>query len=619
VLAACLVVVGCASPATSPQDEAESIAVATQEPTSLPPTMEPTLPSDSATPTPVPASPTPEPPTPMPEPVLPPGVVAGLVHDAEGPVSGAVVRVQLSENKTTSDADGWFTLRGLTSADPVTLTAWSDGYYVGWTNGIPGLVPVTITLKPYPAADNLDYEWFSWQGLVGSDSCSPCHPAYEEWKADAHSQSAVNPRFLTMYEGTDVDGNRSSRTSYARGVARPADPDQPYYGPGYKLDFPDRTGNCAACHTPVASNLDPADTCGWSGCHTELTGSRSQYVPDPIALPSDQYGVAPTDLTGEGADGVSCDFCHKVREVILNPETGLPYPDSPGISSMRLSRPEEGNEIFFGTFDDVTRRVSYLPLEEESAFCAPCHYGVFGGVVGDGEVAGGVVVYNSYGEWLESPYSDPETGQSCQDCHMPTVDYDYFVFPEEGGLHRDPEKIHNHYMAGASDEELLQNSVTMTTTAQVEQGAILVEVSITNDKTGHHVPTGVPLRHMMLVVQATDADGTPLSLREGPVLPGWTGNYAGQPGRYYAKIIEDEWTGESPTGAYWRDIQLVEDTRLAAFATDVSRYHFDAPTAGGATVEARLIFRRAFQQLAEWKGWDDPDIVMEEAVIRMGE
>ena len=544
--------------------------------------------------------------TPAPKPMLPPDVVAGIVRDAEGPVAGATVRVKLTENKTITAADGSFTLSHLAAGVPVSITAWAEGYYIGGTSATPGLEPVIITLKPYYTTDNLDYEWFSFQGVEGSASCAPCHTAYHEWRADAHSQSAVNPRFLTMYEGTDVHGNQSPLTRYTDGVPQPPDPTQPYYGPGYRIDYPDRAGNCAACHTPLASSLDPGNTCGWSGCHTEWTAWASEEVPD---------GVYPTDLTGNAADGVGCDFCHKIGDVILNPDTGLPWPARPGISSMRLYRPDEGQQLFFGTFDDVTRRVTYLPLQEESAYCAPCHYGVFGGVAGQYDVAGGVVIYNSYGEWLESPYSDPETGQTCQDCHMPTVDYDYFVYPAMGGLHRDPDRIHNHYMAGASDEELLQNSVTMTTTARLKEQEVLVEVSITNDKTGHHVPTGVPLRHLILAVRATDADGNRLPLRDGPVLPDWTGDYAGQPGKYYAKIVKDEWTGESPTGAYWRDISLVEDTRLAAFATDVSRYTFVAPAEGSVTVEARLIFRRAFQQLMEWKGWDDPDIVMEEETI----
>jgi hypothetical protein len=542
--------------------------------------------------------------------VLPPGVISGVVRDSEGPVSGATVRVQLTDHSTTTAADGAFLLSDLGMTEPVSVTAWADGYYIGWADGTPGWVPVTITLKPYYTTDNLDYEWFTFDGIIGSASCAPCHASYGEWAADAHGQAAVNPRFLTMYTGTDVDGNKSPLTAFTGG-SQGAATDEPYYGPGYKLDFPDRTGNCAACHTPLASKMDPNNTCAWSGCHSALTGQRSSSLPDTLALPGDQVGVSPTDLTGNAADGVGCDFCHKIGDVLLEPHTGLPYADRPGISSVRLYRPEEGQQLFFGTFDDVTRRVSYLPLEEESAFCAPCHYGVFGGVTALGEVAGGVVVYNSFGEWLESPYSDPETGQTCQDCHMPVTGDDHFAYPEKGGL-RPRHPIHSHLMPGAKDETLLQNSVTMTATVRLQGDAVLAEVSIVNDRTGHHVPTGTPLRHMLLVVQAVDANGDPLPLLEGALLPQWAGDLAGQAGQYYAKILEDEWTGETPTSAYWRDIRLVEDTRLAAFATDVSQYAFAAPVEGTVTVKARLVFRRAFQELMEQKGWDDPDILMEE-------
>ncbi len=539
------------------------------------------------------------------EPVLPSGVIAGIVRDAEGAVEGATVRVKLTDYEATSANDGTFSLRDLPMTEAVSVTAWAEGYYVGVATGTPGRVPITITLKPHYTTDNLEYDWFTFGGIEGSASCAPCHHSYDEWKADAHGQAAINPRFLTMYEGTDVHGNKSPSSYGASGRIESPDLTQPYYGPGFRLDYPDRAGNCATCHTPLADNLEPSNTCGWSGCHTELTASRSDEVP---------HGIYPTDLEGDAADGIGCDFCHKIGDVILDPETQLPYADKPGISSMRLYRPEEGEELFFGTFDDVPRRVTYLPLQEESAFCAPCHYGVMGGVVALDEVVGGVVIYNSYGEWLDSPYSDPETGQTCQDCHMPESDYDYFAYPEKGGAHpRSP--IHTHLMPGAKDETLLQNSVTMTTTAQKQGNRIIVEVSITNDKTGHHVPTGTPLRHMMLVVQARDTEGNRLELRNGPTLPAWTGDYAEQPGQYYAKILEDKWTGEVPTSAYWRDIRLVEDTRLAAFETDRSEYVFVASPEGDVTIEARLIFRRAYQQLMAWKGWDDPDILMEEHTI----
>jgi hypothetical protein len=548
-----------------------------------------------------------------------PAIVTGVVVDADGPVAGATVRIQLTGRKTTSAEDGTFTLRGLSMLAPVTVTASAPGYYIGAARSVmPSARPVTITLEAHHTTDNPAYEWFEVDGVEGSESCGLCHTSYVEWKEDAHAQSAVNPRFLTLYKGTDVKGNRSPAPEKTTlGIPLPPDLTQPYYGPGFKLDFPNRAGNCATCHTPVAGKMTNAQNCGWSGCHSDTTSDFSA----PILQP----GVTPVDLSGDAGEGISCEFCHTTGQVYLNKETGLPYEDMPGILSMRLYRPsKEHDDIFFGPLDDVVRvdgaktRDAYLPLMEESAFCAGCHYGVMGGVVGNMEVTGGVLVYSSFAEWLASPYSQPGSPvgpKSCQDCHMPMADYEYTVFPERGGPRRRPDQIHVHRMPGASDEQFLQNAVTMTTTAQVEGGTLAVEVQIANDKTGHHVPTDSPLRHLILAVEATNADGDRLALRSGPSLPEWAGDLAGEPGRTYAKVLQDEWTGEMPSAAVWRPVRIVEDTRLAAMTTDASRYTFAAPTAGEVTVTARLIYRRAYQQLMEWKGWTDPDIVMEEQTV----
>jgi hypothetical protein len=496
--------------------------------------------------------------------------------------------VRATDNKTLTAADGSFTLSGLTASVPVSITAWAEGYFVGWTSAAPGAEPVTITIKPYYTTDNPDYTWFSIEGAEGSKSCGHCMvDHYAEWLDDAHSQSAVNPRFLTMYNGTDVHGNQSPLTRYGYShdygsfPLRP-NPNKPYYGPGYKLDFPNTAGNCAACHVPAAA-----------------------------AKPGRAYAADPNNLAGVEAEGVFCEFCHKIGDVTLDPATGLPYPNMPGVLSMRLYRSKGEQVLFFGTFDDVTRRVSRLPLEEESAFCAPCHFGVFWEKV----------IYNSYGEWLESPYSDPKTGQTCQDCHMPVTDATTFVLPEKGGLERSPGQIFNHRMPGASDEDLLQNAVTMTATAQLEENTVSVRVDITNDKTGHHVPTDSPLRHLILLVCVTDAQGNTLRQLDGPTVPEWGGvgdyawgYYAGLPGKGFARVLEELWTEVSPTGAYWNPTRVVSDNRLAAFATDTSVYTFAAPTEGEVTVEVALLFRRAFIELMDQKGWDVPDILMEHEV-----
>ncbi len=540
--------------------------------------------------------------------------ITGIVTSAEGPIEGATVRIQATENKTVSSATGAFTLSGLTPREPVTVTASAPGHYIGWTTAMPGERGVVITLNRHYQTDNHEYGWFEEDGVEGSAACGKCHTAHAEWLADGHSQAAINPRFLTMYAGTDVDGNQSPPPDKNNiGVPLPTDLSKPYFGPGFKLDFPNIAGNCATCHTPMAAKMPNAQNCGWSGCHKDTTASFSGGLLDP--------GVSPMDLKGDAAEGISCEFCHKIGQVKINRQTGLPYPDLPGILSYKLYRPTEGHDLIFGSVDDIARtdvpapRDVYLPLQQESAYCAGCHYGILGSVViGNMQTKGGVLVYSSFSEWLESPYSDEETGKTCQDCHMRAGDYDYFAWPGMGGVIRDPQQVHNHQMLS---EELLQSAVTLTTTAVISAGQVLVDVDVFNDQTGHHMPTDSPMRQAILVVEAMDGDGKPLRLLEGPTLPEWTGDYASQPGRAYAKILQDEWTGEAPTAAIWRPVVIAEDTRLPALATDSSRYVFRAPAAGDGTVNVRLLYRKAFQQLAEWKGWDDPDIVMEESRIEI--
>jgi hypothetical protein len=495
------------------------------------------------------------------------------------------VRVQATEVSTTTDKDGSFALGWAAGKGPVTVTAWAPGYYGGSVSATPGGKPVSITLAPYYTTDNEDYEWFSDEGARGSVACSHCHtmPLYIEWQRDAHSRSATNPRFLSMYNGTDLDGHQSPPTRFVLDnpeapIPLPPDPKGPYFGPGFRLDFPTSAGVCGACHVPVAATRRG------------------------LALASD-----PNQLSGVEGDGVACEFCHKIGDVKLDPVTRMPYPDKPGVLSVRLFRPYEGQQLFFGQFDDVPGNDTYLPLIEESAFCAPCHFGVFSGVT----------VYNSYGEWLASPYSDRQTGKTCQGCHMPPAGYDSFVYPEKGGLHRNPARTLSHQMPGAASEELLRNAVTMTTDAHLQGDRLTVDVRITNDKTGHHVPTDSPLRHLILLLIARGADGEPLGQVDGPKVPDWGGGgdpekgyYAGLPGKAFGKVLQELGTEVAPTGAYWNPTRVLSDNRISAFATDTSSYTFGVRPGSAVTVEVRLLFRRAYKELADLKKWPDSDIVM---------
>ncbi len=482
--------------------------------------------------------------------------ISGTVRDAQGPVEGAVVRIQASSTADTTDADGKYLLQNLVPDQAVRISAWAHGYYI--TGGLavdPGSDSVDFVLTPIHLADHPDYEWVSaFSESPGAGNCQNCHAGpeknlpFDEWIQDAHAHSVDNIRFQTMYAGTDVNGNRSpaTRFGYNRDYGQfplAPDPDMLYYGPGYKLDFPEAAGNCAACHAPAAAIDAP-------------------YQTDPSAL------------EGVGAEGIGCDFCHKVWDVTLNPSTGMPYDNRPGVLSFQFRRPPGGHQYFAGPLDDIAPgEDTCTPVQRESRYCAPCHFAKFWDVT----------VYNSFGEWLESPYSDPANGQTCQDCHMPAGLSDHFALPAQGGLQRDPQSLFSHRMPGARDESLLRNAVTMTADARRKPQGITVNVRITNDKTGHHVPTDSPLRHLILVVEACDADGRPLTQTSGPELPDWCGQgdkadgcYAGLPGKTYAKILEEAWTGVSPTGAYWNMTRLVSDNRIAAFASDESAYTFEA-------------------------------------------
>ncbi len=557
--------------------------------------------------------------TPAQSAALVPITISGTVADDKGPIAGAVVQVQGTPNQTKSAPDGSFTMHGegLGVNKVVTMTAWAQGHFVGWVNLDPqkpiwqnGGSGVVIKLNPLYTTDNNQYTWFTFEGKSGSASCSICHREYKEWKKDAHGNSANNYHFIQMYTGTDMHGNTGQLTQLeTNNTALPPDPSQPYYGPGFQLDYPSRAGNCATCHTPVASNTPTQQNCAWAGCHTSYTAQHA------ASTGLDIQGISPVGLLGAGTDGISCEFCHKIGQVILNPHTNLPYPDMPGILSTKLYRPSGNDQLFFGTVTDVARHVAYSSLETQSAFCAPCHYGVLGGVVGMNTVTGGTLIYNSYGEWLNSPWSDPKTGKTCQDCHMPKSSANYFVFPDKGGITRNYVTLHDHTMLGGTDQTLLWNAVTMKSSAAHNGNSLQVQVSITNDKTGHDMPTDAPMRSVMLVVEAQDASGRTVALQQGPTLPAWTGNYAGQPGKAFAKILKDQWTGETPTSSFWRPVTITQDTRLAPYKTDSSTYTFNLPAGSAATVKIKLIYRRYFQQLEQQKEWHDPDYTMAEATI----
>jgi hypothetical protein len=539
-------------------------------------------------------------------PTPPSGPIAIKLKNFNPKVKTAIARVA-GTNKASSLYEGTLFLQECAPGD--TFYVWAPGYYI---KSVPcnGGFEYEVSMDPLPPEDNPNYFW------VGADTrfdsifgCAKCHSdklelnEYAEWSIDGHSKSFTSPYFWTTYLGTNIQGLSGQKTpwGFASNGSRfrmPLDPTLPDYGPGYQLDYPDESGNCAFCHAPAA------------------VGPTRQEV-NLAHLIRNSWGY-PVNVASEG---VNCDVCHKVVGVSLD-EQGLPYADRPGILSFSFLRPNSGSQFIAGPWSHLEAskdgvKWTCASIYSESEFCAPCHYAEFSGVE----------IYGSYKEWLDSPYSKSALNyRSCQDCHMQasepmgatSVAARRACSPENDSFR---DFSHNMMKRDQSTRTslLIPNSVSVTVDASKKEGKIDVNVSVVNTSAGHKLPTDSPLRHLILVVEAKDENGTLLTQVEGLTIPEWGGtgespqDYAGRPGVIYANLLKDRDTNEVPSVAYWNPtIPAWEgsDTRLLPGQHVLSQYSFVLQSHGDVTVTANLIYRSAFIDIARQRGWTVEDVLV---------
>lgn len=251
-------------------------------------------------------------------------VLHGEVHDAHGPIEGALVRWKGEALAARTDILGAFQLpqRGPLSSR---ITAWKPGHFIAGADA--ARTPLILDLRPLPTEDCEAYAWIDpTPNRAAKDNCGNCHGAiYREWAASGHAHSATNRHFLSLYDGTDWHG-------------------KPGVGWSLRAEHPDGVGVCTACHAPTVSHGDPA--------YFDLSQAQ---------------GVA--------RQGVHCDYCHKITDAGLG-SIGLTH----GRFGLQLLRPAEG-QLFFGPLDDVDRgEDAYSPLYKDSKYCASCHEGTVFGV-----------------------------------------------------------------------------------------------------------------------------------------------------------------------------------------------------------------------------------------------
>lgn len=309
----------------------------------------------------------------------------------------------------------------------------------------------------------------------------------------------------------------------------------------------------------------------------------------PIGSRTDDIKWGPFDfgkLAKQSQEGIGCDLCHTITGITqLNNGNVILTPGHTKYGTIKgpVANDAHGSE--------------YSLLYTNSEYCGACH---------DFVTDGGLELETTFREWRESGFYI--TGKTCNECHMPA----YQGRAAVGGPVR---TVHDHSMAGVDlaliafpEKEaqlqlvtaMLQNAITMDVIAPDQStpgNDVLLEVRLTNDQTGHSVPSGVPFnRQMWLSVIARDAQQRVLftsgQLDANGDLMNESSAYPGRDPHLFNAQSTMRRADGAATGFTW-DAVSHENPSIIAGETRYVPYNFTIPddAVGPITVDVALRFR----------------------------
>ncbi len=327
---------------------------------------------------------------------------------------------------------------------------------------------------------------------------------------------------------------------------------------------------------PQLSPLASAEVCG--RCHRDILAAWKTSIhakamedvvfQDCLEEARRQFGEqvqtrcyachAPTvAFTGDTAlhnkvswEGVTCDFCHSISQVDLrNPSH--PFRLQPGAAK-------------FGPLKDAYSQghaVSFSKVHTDPALCAGCH---------ESRNSTGLTVLASYSEWLESSYASDRA--SCLRCHMAQVKA-RVVDPKVQRVKDVP--VNLHLMPGGHSVEQLNKALVARVVAQRSGDRLEVKVLIHNRGAGHMMPTGSPLRKLILSMNVYTADGRHLTAERS----------------YQRRIADAEGRLLSNEPEIWiRGAKVLDDNRLRPNEERAENFTFDVPRGQQARIQARFSY-----------------------------
>jgi hypothetical protein len=326
-----------------------------------------------------------------------------------------------------------------------------------------------------------------------------------------------------------------------------------------ELPVPSSAEFCGDCHRAIEE--------GWKlSAHSQAVESR--LFQDAMKLAETDYGASARKTclschspiavqTGDLAlarkvswEGVTCDYCHSIREVTMtgpNPRATVDYSLVKSGPWKDLSSPAHGTV--------------YSAVHRSALLCASCH-----------EYSNGLgfPVLTTYSEWSKSAYG--AKNQNCQSCHM----YEVKGNVVDPRVQRTAEVgINLHQIPGSHSMQQLEKALRVQLSATHTGETLQVIVEVTNRGAGHSVPTGSPMRQLILEVRADPYGGARLSDR-----------------RVFRRTIADAKGAviEREPQAFIKGAKGLTDTRIAAGETRKETFIFQIPHATRTQVEADLIY-----------------------------
>ena len=389
----------------------------------------------------------------------------------------------------------------------------------------------TIALTRFDRSDNAEYPWQDPGEPRDSPTtaqCGHCHQTINaDWAGSPHRSAASNIVVQDLFRGVAFGHDSEAACAAAggrwqQGPARnSANPEgQCFIGTGVVTtlndcadgfcDNAEQFGACADCHAPaIGPNLGGHDL-------------RSA-----------------TDL--EFAYGVFCDVCHRTESV--HPE--LPAGAAGRLAFLRPSEPRSGplgpfQPLTFGpSHDSPNPRMGSVQRDHfrDGTLCVGCHeleqqVLVPGASIdADRWPSERLPIHTTFSEWEQGPLG---AAVPCNACHMPPVpnvlnaaDVQLFPLTEfsiTGGWFRPAGEVRAHSWVGprTPSSGMLQLAAALFVDTTLADGQLTVAVRTKNVGPAHAIPTGEPLRALLLQVSAT-CDGTPLVATGGDVVPDFGG------------------------------------------------------------------------------------------------